>query len=55
MGQTGHGQIGSKLKRDMCNSKDKTDYKVSNIKNDLIEYFPRKSVKKRSWKTQTYW
>ena len=45
MGQTGHGQIGCKLKGETCNSKDKTAIKFSKINTDLFEYFPKTLVK----------
>ena len=46
MGQTGHGQIGLKIKGETLSSSDKTASKCSNINTDLIENAPKTLVKK---------
>ena len=47
MGQTGHGQIGSKLTVESCNSKYKTSFKGSKINTDLIPYVTKTLLKNK--------
>ena len=46
MGQSGHGQIGRKLKGSGFNSEDKIYFKGIQINIGLIEYVPQTIVKK---------
>ena len=55
MGRTGHGQISCKFKGEMCNSAYNTASKFININTNLIEYIPKKFVKKEVSKNWTCW